>query len=224
MKYLSVGTNAKTIKSDSGGEYLTAILYLAPWKLSGHNVCPAATKGCISACLNTAGRGQMMSVQNARIRKTLAFINNRHAFLRDLEDDIRKFIKRCEKEGVKPAVRLNGTSDIRWEMFGIMEKFPTVQFYDYTKIKNRKNLPKNYHLTYSKTEEDTIVDTCLVLNKGRNVAVVFDALPKSYAGYPVINGDAHDLRFIDPPSVIVGLTAKGKAKKDTSGFTVITKE
>jgi hypothetical protein len=53
MKLLNIGSNSKTIKSDILGEYLTAILYLAPHNSSTYQVCPSATEGCKLACLNT---------------------------------------------------------------------------------------------------------------------------------------------------------------------------
>jgi hypothetical protein len=127
-----------------------------------------------------------------------------------------------------PVFRLNGTSDIRWETIPvggyatIMEMFPTVQFYDYSKLPNRKNIPANYHLTFSRSESnDTHVVTAM--ENGMNVAVVFDKMPETYAGRTVIDGTETDLRFLDGKSVIVGLEAKGQAKKDTSGFVVLTR-
>jgi hypothetical protein len=123
-----------------------------------------------------------------------------------------------------PAFRLNGTSDIRWETVpvngatNLMSLFPNVQFYDYTKHENRRNLPANYHLTVSRSE----TNEANVFALPYNVAVVFNSktLPAEYNGRPVVNGDDTDLRFLDPTGVVVGLTAKGKAKKDPTGFTV----
>jgi hypothetical protein len=230
VKLLSVGTNAKTIKSDKQGEYLTAILYLAPALTSGIvNVCPKATAGCKASCLFTAGRGVYHNVQAARVRKTLLFIQNRQEFLLQLVDDLTKFINKCNKLDVKPAVRLNGTSDIAWEnisppfsRLNVLELFPNIQFYDYTKIHKRlfNILPNNYHLTFSRSETNE-VECKQALQLKTNVAVVFkDKLPKKYWDVRVINGDLTDLRFLDAKSVIVGLKAKGRAKKDTTGFVI----
>ena len=97
----------------------------------------------------------MNTVQEARIRKTRMFFENRAGFMADLEKDIVSIVRRADKNNLKPCVRLNGTSDLRWERTGIMEKFPNVTFYDYTKIKNRKRLPKNYSLTFSRSEATT---------------------------------------------------------------------
>jgi hypothetical protein len=226
MKLLTIG-NAKTVKGEARG-YLTFILHLAPARLSGYNVCPGASAGCIAGCLNTAGRGGMFkrgentnAIQEARIRRTRFFFEDREAFMRALVSDVRKGIKQAERKGLIPVFRLNGTSDIRWESVevdgfrNIMEAFPTIQWYDYTKLTNRRHLPSNYHLTFSRSETNVIPD-------GMNVAVVFQSLPETFAGRPVINGDDTDLRFLDPTGVIVGLKAKGRAKKDTSGFVVRT--
>lgn len=207
--------------------YLSFVLHLAPATLSGKETCPKRTAGCTAACLNTAGRGGMFKkgettnmIQQARIRKTKMFFENREQFLADLESDIRLGIKQAEKKGMIPAFRLNGTSDIAWEKYGIIEKFPNVQFYDYTKIRGRKvSHLSNYHLTFSKADGNDM-DTRLAASEGMNVAVVFKNVPETYMGRKVINGDISDLRFTDPKGVIVGLKAKGRAKKDTTGFVV----
>lgn len=227
MKLLSIGNNAKTIKSDKGGEYLTAILYLAPADIvPGINVCPMAEKaGCRQACLYTAGRGAFNNVQQARIRKTEFFRDDPIGFVDQLAADIVKAKKKAEKLGVKLAVRLNGTSDIAWENqhgsngLSLMDTFPEIQFYDYTKLPGRK-VPENYHLTVSYSEASEPYARKVRLYP-HNWAVVFkDFLPETFHGRKVINGDRDDLRFLDPASVVVGLVAKGKAKKDNSGFVI----
>jgi hypothetical protein len=225
MKLLSTG-NPKLLKGEKKG-YLSFILHLAPAKVSGYETCPKRTDGCTAACLNTAGRGGMFkkgettnAIQQARIRKTKMFFETRDAFLQQLEADIRLGIKQAEKRGMIPCFRLNGTSDIAWEKYGIIEKFPNVQFYDYTKMRNRKVAHlKNYHLTFSKADGNDM-DVRLAASSGMNVAAVFHSVPETYIGRTVINGDETDLRFLDPKGVVVGLKAKGKAKKDTSGFVV----
>lgn len=222
-KLLSVGTNAKTVKGDKLGEYLTAILYMAPHKsnTSGVNLCPKASAGCSAACLNTAGRGKFDSVQIARIRKADYFIKDRVAFVAQLEKELLDFSRYARLLGKKPAVRLNGTTDIKWERYIDMSKYPEIQFYDYTKWEpeERNKLTSNYHLTFSRAE-DTLDSTVMHKMHWGNVAVVFDKLPATYLGFPVYDGDTTDLRFLDPKGVIVGLTAKGKAKKDSSGFVI----
>jgi len=167
-------------------------------------------------------------IQQARIRKTKMFFENRELFMSELVKDIRRGINYAEKKGLIPVFRLNGTSDIAWEKIrvgvyrNIMSVFPTVQFYDYTKVLGRKNLPNNYHLTFSAADGNDL-DVYRAIQQGYNIAVVFGvkktaALPVSYLGREVFNGDESDLRFLDPKNVIVGLYAKGKAKKDTTGF------
>lgn len=226
MKLFTTG-NPKLMKGEKKG-YLSFVLHLAPADLSGHNTCPKATAGCKQACLNTAGRGGIFKkgestnvIQQARIRKTKMFYEKREEFMAALESDIKAGIKQAAKLGLTPAFRLNGTSDLSWEKYGIIEKFPDVQFYDYTKVLGRKvaHLP-NYHLTFSNADGN-LNDVLKARDAGMNVAVVFRKdLPATYLGRTVINGDETDLRFLDEKNVIVGLKAKGKAKKDASGFVV----
>jgi hypothetical protein len=237
FKLLSTA-NPKIQKGTKLG-YLSFILHLAPADLSGHNTCPKATAGCKAACLNTAGRGGMFrkgettnAIQKARIRKTKYFYEDRAGFMLDLAYDIQKGIKMAEKLGLNPVFRLNGTSDISWEKYevpvfctkNIFELFPTVQFYDYTKVLGRKvaDIP-NYFLIFSKADGNDS-DVARAMQQGMNVAAVFDEVPGEYMGKEVINADETDLRFLDPKGVIAGLKAKGKAKKDYSGFVIRLKE
>ncbi len=244
MERLLTTKNKKLEKGKKFG-YLSAILHLAPSDLSGRNVCPMASTGCRAACLNTSGQGGMIAgsaglcgfdlveaiksgrlvnrVQTARIRKTNDYFDNRPEFMAQLVKEIATHVRRATKNNLIPCVRLNGTSDIRWETVAVngsanvFEVFPDVQFYDYTKIVNRRNLPANYHLTFS-LDENNDYDACRALGKGMNVAIVFHKFPTVFMAHKVIDGDVSDLRFLDKSVVIVGLTAKGKAKKDTSGF------
>jgi hypothetical protein len=220
-EYLCV-SNPKTIKGEKLG-YLSGILHLAPASLSGTNVCAHSTAGCREACLNTAGRGRFARIQQARIRKTQALFADREAFIEQLHKDIHAIARKAKRVGYKPVIRLNGTSDLPWLVHAIAPHFPTVQFMDYTKHPEPwlRVLP-NYHLTFSLSEEND-ADAYACLQRGANVAVVFhvkrgDPLPAKFWGYRVIDGDLHDLRFLDPKGVVVGLRAKGKAKKDCSGF------
>ena len=222
--HLSIDTNAKTVKGQAKG-FLTGILYLAPADISGKNLCPHASKGCKAACLFTAGRGAMNPIRQARLRKTMEFLNDRKSFIDQIKNEIASLVKKAKKKGMTACIRLNGTSDISWHSMDIMQSFPDVQFYDYTPNKDRMTyflagkLPENYHLTFSRKEDnDDAVQ--YVLNAGGNVAVVFNQLPSTWKGFPVINGDETDLRFLDGKNVVVGLKAKGKARKDTSGFVV----
>jgi hypothetical protein len=227
MKLLTVG-NTKTMKGEAFG-YQTFILHLAPANLSGYETCPKRTAGCTAACLNTAGRGGMFkpggtnTIQEARKRKTRMFFEQREEFIAQLKKEIAAAIKSSKKKNLIPVFRLNGTSDLSFEKYGIFESFPDVQFYDYTKILGRKvNHIPNYHLTFSAADgNDKDVEKAIAA--GMNVAVVFglkktEPMPEAYLGRPVFNGDESDLRFLDPKGVIVGLYAKGRAKRDTSGF------
>ena len=222
-KLLNIDNNAKTVKGQKKG-YKTAILYLAPSTQSGFQVCPMASEGCKKACLYTAGHGAFSNVQQGRINKTRWFMQDRQSFLTQLKKEISNHIKNCDKKGFIPCVRLNGTSDISWENYDIIQAFPNVQFYDYTKIYKRAlkyvngQYPSNYHITYS-LNEDNKKEAFEILKLRGNISAVFRKyLPKEYKGYKVINADDTDLRFTDDNNVIAGLVAKGQAKKDYSGF------
>jgi hypothetical protein len=206
-------------------------MYLAPADtVQGINLCPLAKiAGCREACLYSAGRGRFNSVMKARIRKTLLWRDGREEFLEQLRADITRFQAYCTRKGVKACVRLNGTSDIRWENYGIPQAFPDIQFYDYTKDFKRvyHTLPANYHLTLSYSEANEWYAAQVLAaarDTGASVAVVFRSaknIPESYAGLPCTDGDSDDLRFLDPKGHVVALYAKGQAKKDSSGFVVL---
>jgi hypothetical protein len=229
MRLLTL-SNHKTIKGRARN-WETAILHLAPADLSGRNVCPNATAGCKAGCLNTAGRGTFGSVQAARLRRTLLLLENRREFLRLLHGDIDRQVRRNQPRGINTAVRLNGTSDLPWEYYehqgrSLMEWFPDVSFYDYTKSVRRARhhlnggMPDNYTLVLSRSEKNE--RQCRQhLDDGGNVAVVFHGtLPDKWHSHKVIDGDRDDLRFLDPRGVVVGLSAKGRARKDDTGFVV----
>ena len=229
VKLLSKGTsNVKTSKSDkSDAGYLTMIMYLAPYNLSGTNLCPKSSNGCRHSCLFTAGfAGMYVRINERRIAKTKYYLQNRSDFKTQLLKELSNFEKLCKRKNKKPCVRLNGTSDIVWEkvMPEIFTKFPTIQFYDYTKIARRfdKPLPSNYYLVFSRHETNEN-DCKEVLKKGHNITVVFShkkPFPKKFWGYNVVSGDDTDLRFLDKKGVVVALKAKGKARKDKSGFVI----
>ena len=226
FKLLSTA-NPKIQKGTKLG-YLSFILHLAPSTLSGHNTCPKATKGCIAACLNTAGRGGMFKkgentnmIQKARIRKTEYFYNDRAGFMKDLYADICKGIRLANKLGLTPVFRLNGTSDLSWEKYemtegkNVFDVFAGIQFYDYTKVLGRKvKHIENYHLTFSKADGNDS-DVAEALMQGMSVVAVYDKIPE---GVP--SADETDLRFLDPKGIMLGLKAKGRAKKDYSGFVI----
>ena len=217
-------SQTKMAKGEALG-FKTAILHLAPFDLSGKNVCPKASPECAAACLNTSGRGQMGSVQKARINKTKYFWTNKNGFLHDLSLEIQQLKKRAANQGYKFAVRLNGTSDLpfhRMKVDGggsLMEIHQDVQFYDYTKVLNYLDHDlENYHQTFSDSGRN-LADIKKAIKKSVNVAVVFkDVLPRIWMQKKVINGDKHDLRFKDPAGVIVGLIAKGLGRNINNRF------
>jgi len=230
---LGFGTNAKTVKGEKLGFY-TGILYLAPADVSGYQVCPMAKlAGCEKACLYTAGRGAFNSIQKARIAKTKSYFENRDNFMLNLVKDIESGQRKADKLGQTLLIRLNGTSDIKWENVdfidfdgkhyaNIMSRFPLVQFYDYTKIVNRNNLPVNYDLTFSYSGVSTFEKyNKIAITKKYRIAAVFRFqadIPLTFKGMPVIGGDNSDVRHVEPLSHVVALYAKGKAVKDNSGF------
>jgi hypothetical protein len=227
---LSSGSTKIEKSNKLSDEWFSRIIYLAPDDLADgkRTLCPyAKVAKCNVPCLNTAGMGKFSNVQQSRIKKSLLFLNEPQEFMRQLVQDVNKFLKECDRLGKKPALRLNGTSDIQWETIevdgheNIFAMFPQIQFYDYTKIPTRKveHIP-NYHLTWSYSEANDKYAT-LFDKVSNNIAVVFrDALPKMFKGLKVIDGDKHDMRFLDETQVVVGLIEKGEAKKDTSGFVI----
>lgn len=242
---LTVDGQPKTSKGESRG-YLTAVMHLAPHKLAGRgNVCPSASPECIVSCLGTAGRGgigagsleqiasgtKTNAIQRARIARTHRFFDDAPQFVIDLQEEISAHVRRANRLGMIPCVRLNGTSDIQWEKVArrdLFDVFSDVQFYDYTKLPYDKRdslaLPLNYSLTMSYSGHNA--EQCShALHNGRNVAVVFAVkrgapLPTHFGGWRVIDGDETDLRFLDPTPCIVGLRAKGRARNVRSPFII----
>lgn len=227
--------NPKTAKGESLG-YLTAILHLAPADSSGFNVCPYASPGCIAACLNTSGHGGIFKkgettnpVLEARKRRTLELFANRQAYILKLSAEIGSLKRKAVRMGLQLVVRPNGTSDLPFLAHALAKLHQDVTFYDYTKIPQpwKRTLP-NYHLTFSRSEINQ-AETMLALHNGVNVAVVFDTpkgrpLPETWNGFTVLDGDETDLRFLDKRregrGYVIGLHAKGRGKKDSSGFVV----
>ena len=236
-RLLSVDS-AKAAKATGYG-YLNGIHYMAPHNEAGAgNLCSHASPQCIAHCLGKySGQASMVadlesgtnSVRESRKAKARLFMSERQTYLRHLERQIARLVAKAAREGLKPCVRLNGSTDIAFERmrFGtsrrtLLERFPDVQFVDYTKVPSRlKNVPANLSLTFSRSEINE-ADCLAALAQGHNVAVIFaHGLPVSrlWNGYRVIDGDRHDLRHLDPKGVVVGLSPKGaKAKRDMSGF------
>ena len=232
-------TNPKLEKINDARKQLvlTTGLQLAPSFASGYNTCPAAS-GCAQKCLNDTGQGQRHMVQTAangerihyphvaRIARTLVWFEHKEAFKAQLIKELKAHVRAAKRKNATPAVRLNTLSDIPWEKTfpELWALFPEVIFYDYTKNPFRVSTAA-YHLTFSRNEINEELMREAV--QGANLAVVFNTkkgkkLPASWHGLPVIDGDTHDNRFADPLGVVVGLRAKGPAKRDDSGFVVQT--
>lgn len=238
---LSIGADAKTSKGAKLG-WRTAILYLQPSK----NLCPSMG-ACAKPCLVSSGRMPMAGPVRARANRTERFNSDRAGFVDALREELRAFVESCGRAGVRPAVRLNGTSDVAWERERgtdgrtVFEDDAAayVRFYDYTKRPDRMmaflfgELPEGYYLTYS--HGGNVASAAVIpaiLAKGGNVAVPFATkrgkpLPRAYLGRPVSDGDRHDLRFLDRRGGrIVGLRAKGNARRPEhqhTGFVIPVK-
>jgi hypothetical protein len=204
------------------------------------NPCPHASAGCLALCLGWySGQAAMLptaeletgsnSVRASRIAKAKMFMADRKAFMAELIAGIKTAERAAARQGLTRCVRLNGATDINWPR-AIFDAFPTTQFVDYTKsvakalAHARGQLAPNYHVTFSRSETNE-ADCLRVLEAGGNVAVVFASkFPSTYLGAPVVSGDKHDLRHLDPQGgAIVGLSPKGnKARRDASGFVVRT--
>jgi hypothetical protein len=243
MKNILTFNNHKTIKgelftSNEGLPYKTGIVYLSPYRHNSKNInlCSHASKGCAKSCLFGSGNGGMFpNIRKARINRTEYFLSDRLGFLNQLRNEIELAIAKYSKDYTL-VIRLNGTSDLVYEKYrvfeggkNIFEVFDNIQFYDYTKNPKRfdNELPKNYHLTFSRSE--TNFKECLeLLSRGVNVSVVFKKVPTEYKGYKVVDGDNHDLTFLyGNEGVIIGLkykimTGKGATNTDgiASGFVV----
>lgn len=231
---LSTVANAKIEKTNAlvGGNHLYAEMSLMP-----NNIICAGSKAaqCMTPCLKTAGRGVFSNVKNARQRKTDFWMDNPTEFKAQLVTELEALVKKAHKQGKTARVRLNCFSDISWELQvctrngkpfkGIPQAFPEIEFYDYTKHASRLGkTPENYTLTFSYSGVDTYKNQVKLAqtSSDTNIAVVFMAkeLPVTFMNRKVIDGDLHDARIDDPKGVIVGLRAKGLARKDVSGFVV----
>jgi len=218
--------NTKLAKGSAFGFYNVG-LSLSPHRSSGYQTCPMASAGCAAACLFNSGAAKVYQrINEIRIAKTKMFFEDRPRFMELLRKDIETAKRKAAREGKTLVVRLNVLSDIRWENHGIIQSFPEFQWMDYTKDANRmapdslaSSLP-NYHITFSRSESNQR-DVERVIGWGKNVAAVFaGALPDTYLGRPVVNGDEHDIRCIDPKGVIVGLVEKRTKVTDSTGFIV----
>lgn len=242
---LQDGDSNTKLRKSSGRGFETAGLSLAPHKLAGiGNVCPYASRGCIEACLNHQGLAAVYKrIGQARQAKTVAWYSHREWFLNKLASELEKRAIHATRESMLFAARLNVFSDIQWEQFGIVNAFPAVQFYDYTKNPARAGqLARNYWVTFSRSETNES-DCIEVLKRAGNVAVVFadsvlpyvgnrsylQQLPTTWNGFAVVDGDTTDLRFEDTRGRkhgrVIGLRMKASSIVErnqaiTSGFAV----
>jgi hypothetical protein len=247
-KVLLTTENSKTVKGEELG-YTTYIMYLSPHTQNskGVNLCSHASAGCAKACLHKSGAARFDQVQAGKLNKTEYFLDDKEGFMNQLVNELTKIEKKHaaiignykdvgtkgKKLYKKFAVRLNGTSDIPFENIkiqgelfvfdNIFDRFPDIQFYDYTKNHKRfdKIIPTNYHMTFSRSEIND-VESLDMLNRGYNVAYVFGIkdvkdFPSHYNGFKVINGDESDLRFLDKENVIVGLKYKLTTTRGSQG-------
>lgn len=228
LSYLgSINSSAKLIKNKKVSDNYTYIIYLAPATTSSYNTCKYSTPECRLGCLSNSGRVKVEDysgksvIRNARVKKTKLFFEEQEFFMHWMVAEMKSYQKKAKKDNYFFSARLNGTSDIDWTEIRlngktIFEIFPDVQFYDYTKNPNMymKQLPENYHLTFSYSGRNESLSLKL-LAKGYNVAVVFDTaeLPETWNGYKVINGDLTDYRPLDGNGVVVGLKYKEMADK-----------
>lgn len=212
-----LSTNMKLSKDKLAGYDVTGI-QLAPANIAGYEVCQSRSIGCSKACIYSSGRGRFTNTQIARIKRKLLFFQYKNTFRNQLIKEITAFVKKCIKNNVKPAIRLNVFSDLPYERIfpELFTMFPMVSYYDYTKVKSRLDklkLPSNYHLTFSRSEDTSDNEVLEIIKAGFNVAIPFNCkkhqLPKSFLGIPVIDGDMSDIRFLDNKASIVGLSVKG---------------
>lgn len=234
LSYLGgVNLSSKMLKNLKVMNTDTYIIYLAPAKTSGYNMCPASSKACEIACLNESGHNRIDikgKINKSRIKKTIMYVKERNFFTQWVVAEITAAKALSELKGHNFAVRINGTSDINIETLklgnkNILQLFPTVQFYDYTKVVSNIKLQfkyPNYNITFS-FAGDNWLNCEHAIVKGLNVAVVFEKIPAFYMGIPVINADETDLRFMDPSQIICGLKHKKTRTKidyQTSTFIV----
>jgi hypothetical protein len=230
LSYL--GGTTKSVKHRKAGKYgeLTYSLYLAPAKSSGYEVCPGRTSECTKLCLNESGMNTMVRndkgdmINDSRITKTRLFFEHREFFMKWLVYEIKAAQRKAIRMTYQFSVRINNTSDISPLDFildgkNILEIFPEIQFYEYTKVPARIQLMetyKNYDVTFSYNGYNLTECQKMLLNKIR-VAVVFKIIPENFWGYPVIDGDLNDLRYHNE-AVVIGLKYKRVRNKLTSNI------
>ena len=231
LSYLGKVNNSTKHEKAYKFDELVYTIYLAPAKSSGYEVCPMRTPFCTELCLNESGHNRMdiheNKINKSRIKKTKLFFEDRELFMNWMIQEIKVAQRQANEQGQHFSVRLNNTSDISPESFyidvdgtkkNILQLFPDVQFYDYTKVPNRTTLLNkypNYDLTFSYDGNNMF--RCLEMLKSNvRVAMVFNEVPKMFMGFDVIDGDQYDMRYRDRKDVIVGLKFKKVRNKLTT--------
>lgn len=224
LSYIGMVNNSTKHEKAFKYNEMVYTIYLAPAKSSGYEVCPGRTAECTLLCLNESGRNKMNTerevIRNSRIKKTRLFHEEHQFFVKWVFEEIKLARKKAEKLNYRFSVRLNNTSDISPEDFyilnengtrvNILEYFNDVKFYDYTKVPERLELTKkysNYDLTFSFSGTNKF-DCLQMLKNDVRVSVVFKVVPETFWGYPVVNGDNYDMRYLDPKQSIIGLKFK----------------
>lgn len=221
---LLTAANSKTPKGEELG-WLSTVLYLMPHTSGGGKVtlCPMSTPDCRAMCLASAGLSGLPKQLGAKLRRTFMFNNERAQFMDLLLADIEKLKRIAAAEGLKPALRLNGSSDLVWERLVPGWSDLGIQKYDYTKIPlEHRAADEAYHLTFSVEGAKDMTRALAYLRGGHSIAVVVPEELKKRAvscgvatgGFPIIDGDLSDTRFLDPPSAIVLLKPKGHIRTE----------
>ena len=214
------GANPKLKKTGAAAPFRYAGLSLFP----DAELCPGSkAAGCMDTCLAEQGRGRFDNVREARQRKAAFFRDNRSAFVDQLHRELSNFEKLCARTGERGAVRLNVLSDVRWEMCGIPQAHPDLLFVDYCKQAARLGkTPDNYKLIFSYSGRPQYRNqNRRAFQTDAPVAVVFrGGFPRMFRGRPVIDGDRDDIANAFATGQVVGLTPKGSARRDRSGFVV----
>ena len=229
VSYLGAVAQSAKLRHSLYHKVSTYGIYLASADLSGFNVCPNS-EYCKDNCLNGSGHNMVNrlskkdTIDRSRTIKTRLLFANKEVFMRIMIHEIEKERKKAENNGTFFSIRLNCTSDINPIAFtlngkNILEIFPDIQFYDYTKVLNRIALAKkysNYDITWSidGSEKNREIGLELLKNGGR-VAVVYgeNDMPKTWYGYECCNGDETDYR----PSDIAPVCAL-KFKKTANNY------
>jgi hypothetical protein len=174
---------------------------------------------CASVCLAKTGMNQMPTHVHIRAGRTAYLHDAPEAAIAQIVQELQGVHRRATAADLRFAVRPNLLSDQPKLAQRLAALLPGVQFYDYTKLpKPWLRTKPNYHLTFSYSERSSWAEVEACLAHGINVAVVFDRLkgddlPTTFAGVRVIDGDTHDLRFLDPTPALVGLRFKGARAK-----------